>query len=332
MSLILSLSLIIGFVLFYILMIQIFTVLFRLTGLTREKAHFQVISLLTNSGYTTNETELITNNKTRRKIAKFAMISGTIFNVVIASLVINTLLSVRVENSKEVLTTMGILIISFILFLLFLRLPFVKRLIEQLIEKIIARIRKRKMKENIITVVDSYGKKGIVEVYLVELPEGMEGKPLEQTFLRSRYNINLLTIRRHDKSINVKKETILQKGDRLVLFGKVSTIKELFLVQAVVKEEKHEDEDKLNKLSIIDNYGVNALVEIRMNHVPDIIKNKKLSESNLKEKFDITVLMIKHEDKAILVDADSKLMVGDKVVLIGPYEHIENLFIDEIEI
>ena len=330
MSLILSLSLIIGFILFYILIIQIFTVLFRLTGLTREKAHFQVISLLTNSGYTTNETELITNNKTRRKIAKFAMIFGTIFNVVIASLVINALLSVRVENSKEVLTTMGILIASFIVFLLFLRLPIVKRGIELLIEKIITRIRKRKMKENVITVVDSYGKKAIVEVYLVNLPEGMEGKSIEQNFIRSRYNINLLTIQRNDKIVNVKKDTMLQKGDRIVMFGKTSTIKELFGVQSIVKEEKHED-DKINKLSIIDNYGVNALVEIKLKNIPETLKNKKLSESNLKEKFDITVLMIKHEDKALLVDADSKLNVGDKVVLIGPYQEIENLFVDEIE-
>lgn len=38
------------FILVYILINEIFTVLFRLTGLTEDKAKFQVTSMLTNSG------------------------------------------------------------------------------------------------------------------------------------------------------------------------------------------------------------------------------------------------------------------------------------------
>lgn len=331
MNLILSLSLILAFIFCYILMIQIFTVLFRLTGLTREKARFQVISLLTNSGYTTNESELITNNRSRRKIAKFAMISGTVFNVVIASLFINILITINSQDKIESLKIMGIAIGSFVGLMIILRLPFVKRGIERLIEKIITKIKKKKMLNNIITVMDSYGKKSIVEVYISHLPKELEGKSIEQSPIRSRYNINILTIQRNSKIVNVKKDTMIQKGDRVVMFGNTANIRELFDFNVPKKEDK-KDESLINKVSIVDNYGSNALVEVTIRHLPENLKDKTLLESKLKEKYDINVVMLKHDEKAVLVDANSKLSLGDKVVLMGPYEHIEDLFINEVEV
>ena len=44
-------------IIFYITIADIITILFRLTGMTEERARFQVISLLTNSGFTTQESE-----------------------------------------------------------------------------------------------------------------------------------------------------------------------------------------------------------------------------------------------------------------------------------
>ena len=41
------------------MLIQVFSVLFRISGLTKVKAKFQVISLLTNSGFTTSESEIV---------------------------------------------------------------------------------------------------------------------------------------------------------------------------------------------------------------------------------------------------------------------------------
>ena len=143
MSLILSLVLIIVFIVIYMLMIQIFTVLFRLTGLTKEKAHFQVISLLTNSGFSTRESELITTNRSRRRIAKFAMITGTIFNVLIASLLINILFNIKFDE-MESLKIMGIAIGIFAGLLLIINLPFFKKAFERLIEKVAIKVNNKK--------------------------------------------------------------------------------------------------------------------------------------------------------------------------------------------
>ena len=76
-------------ILIYILISDIITVLFRLTGLTEEKARFQVVSLLTNSGFTTNESEIIVSSKVRRKIAKATMLFGYAFTVTIVSTIVN---------------------------------------------------------------------------------------------------------------------------------------------------------------------------------------------------------------------------------------------------
>jgi Trk-type K+ transport system membrane component len=46
----------------FLIVVEVITVLFKLTGLSEEKARFQVISLLTGSGFTTKEAELITQH------------------------------------------------------------------------------------------------------------------------------------------------------------------------------------------------------------------------------------------------------------------------------
>ena len=52
-----SIIIIISVIIYYVL-IKFYTVLFRITGLPEEKAGFQAVSLLTNAGYTTGESEI----------------------------------------------------------------------------------------------------------------------------------------------------------------------------------------------------------------------------------------------------------------------------------
>ncbi|MFA6647199.1 MAG: hypothetical protein WCS32_01045 [Candidatus Izemoplasmatales bacterium] len=80
-------------ILVYIIFIEIFTIIFRLTGLTNDKARFQVISLFTNSGFTTQEAELIINSRVRRRIANVTMLSGFILNVTVISVLVNVFIT-----------------------------------------------------------------------------------------------------------------------------------------------------------------------------------------------------------------------------------------------
>ncbi|MCR4697883.1 MAG: potassium transporter TrkA, partial [Bacilli bacterium] len=49
--------------LIYLALIKIYMTLFRMTGLSRQKARFQVVSLITGVGFTTSESEIITFDK-----------------------------------------------------------------------------------------------------------------------------------------------------------------------------------------------------------------------------------------------------------------------------
>ena len=86
-----SAILIMVFIIIYYILIKIFTVLFRIARISKTKSKFQVISLLTNSGYTTSESEIVVSNKHRRKIATACMIVGYAFSVIIISLIVNFL-------------------------------------------------------------------------------------------------------------------------------------------------------------------------------------------------------------------------------------------------
>ena len=60
------------------LIIEIATVMFKLTGLDRDTAQFQAVSIISANGFTTVESELIASHPLRRKIAMGLMISGPI--------------------------------------------------------------------------------------------------------------------------------------------------------------------------------------------------------------------------------------------------------------
>ncbi|MDR7239379.1 hypothetical protein [Neobacillus drentensis] len=71
--------------------IEIYVVLFRLTGLKLEVSRFQVISLMTGTGFTTGESELILGHPIRRKLATFLILFGAFSLAVIISTISNFL-------------------------------------------------------------------------------------------------------------------------------------------------------------------------------------------------------------------------------------------------
>ena len=162
MSLTSSIFLIITVFLIYYVLIHIYTLFLRVTGLTKEKARFQSISLLTNAGFTTSESEIITLERRRRTIAKSAMLIGYFFSVVFVSLVINLFLSIDFTKMDELIPLFSLSFGGLILFLILLNLPPVRKHQERLIEKITVRLLRRAAKENYISVLDSYGEDNAV--------------------------------------------------------------------------------------------------------------------------------------------------------------------------
>jgi hypothetical protein len=65
--------------------IEVFVVLFRLTRLKVEVSRFQVISMMTGTGFTTEESELISGHPIRRRLATFLILFGVFSMAVIIS-------------------------------------------------------------------------------------------------------------------------------------------------------------------------------------------------------------------------------------------------------
>ena len=70
-------------VLIYWIILELFTLMFRITGLPDDKARFQVLSILTGAGFTTRESESIVSSRMRRRLAQGTMLFGYVFNVTI---------------------------------------------------------------------------------------------------------------------------------------------------------------------------------------------------------------------------------------------------------
>lgn len=88
-------------ILIYWIITELFTILFRFTGLPDERARFQVISLLTGCGYTTRESELFISNRSRRRLARITMLFGYVFNITIVSAFINVFLSLKLSQVEH---------------------------------------------------------------------------------------------------------------------------------------------------------------------------------------------------------------------------------------
>ena len=323
MGLITSVILILAFIVIYVVVIQIYAVLFRITGLTKEKAHFQAISLLTNSGFTTSESEIITSDRFRRRIAIAAMINGYAFSVIIVSLIINVILSLKEDLQDQTLIVMLYAFGIFVVLIIITQIPFIKRLFEKFIQFIATKVLRRNKNENIIIMLDNYGRDSMAEVYLNRVPEFMVDVPLIEMKIKEKYRLNVLMLKRNNKVIDVNKDTIFKKGDRLVVFGSTASINNVF--------NKKKREQKNNSLDLIEEYGEEAMVEVQLNIVPSIFKNKGLFESGLKSNYSINLLTIKRKEETVAITKDTILQEKDIIVVFGPYNNIKSIFDVKVE-
>lgn len=214
----------------YLLICEIFTILFRLTGLTEETARFQVISMLTTCGFTTTESELITSSRKRKKLAFITILFGYIFSVTIVSMVINFFTRSNDENSlqiifKVILAVIFIIIIWYIL----LKVNVVKIHFDKIISKIGIKIM-FKNQDNPIMVLGIFKNEVIAEIIVTSLPNELLNTELKNSFIRSNYNLQILTVIKSDDTTKpVTGDTVLENGDKIIIFGELKNIKNLFI-------------------------------------------------------------------------------------------------------
>lgn len=212
----------------YMVIIEIFTVIFMITGVSHTRAIFQVISLLTCCGFTTTESEIITSSRKRRKIAITIMIFGNIFNVVIVSLLVNAVKSFSEHNSFNALQA-TLYLLGFLTFIAIVkRVPIIRITFDKIVKMIASRVMFSK-NSNPLLILDNFHGFVIVEVKIIKVPDILFKKSLVQSRISKDYGIRVLTIKREDKTMgDISKDEIIQENDRLMVYGPLTNIIEVF--------------------------------------------------------------------------------------------------------
>lgn len=213
----------------YLLVIEVFYIIFRFTGLNREKARFQTVSLLTNAGFTTSESEDIANSRIRRKVAMVAMMFGYMFSVVIASSIVNMVIGFVGQNKASNLTNIAIIVIAILIIFLITKSERLTNFISHLIKGRVEKYIEKTQQANPLYVLDNYGTSVVCEVLITKVPEDIKDKTLIEAEVRQKYDVSVLTLKRGNEARTMEASTDkFQRGDRVVVFGNLENIKVLF--------------------------------------------------------------------------------------------------------
>ena len=212
-------------ILFLLTLIVIFVIVefaaiaFNLTGLNKEASKFQAISLVTNTGFTTTEAELIVRHRTRRKIAYFLMITFYVSMPVLITLLI-LVLSSGIELNDI------FIIIGFVIFyFFFIRNKKVISFIEKFIKNFI-------VKYEIVppsSIEDLFDLKGNYKIVKTIMENAsLAGKKVSDLKLNN-IDITILAIERGNQLFKtVRGNDTLEIGDKLILYGNINSIRKTF--------------------------------------------------------------------------------------------------------
>ena len=222
-----------------LVVIEIIAVLFTFTGLKKHIARFQVISMLTGTGFTTGESELIIDHPIRRNLGAFLILFGAFSLAVIIS-AISSILSDEFFTMK-----IGYVAGVLVLFLFVLKVGKVKNRISVFFKRELERnfdLQDLTIKDVFLTEENDY----IVEIPLHSSSTMIGGKLIEK--LNSEEDINVLLIKRGEITIRKNRlNTDLQAGDFILMFGDKEVIRSRF--KAELKEHETELKREIDRLN-----------------------------------------------------------------------------------
>ena len=212
-------------IILYWVITELFTFFFRLMGLPAERARFQVISLLTGTGFTTRESETIMNSRHRRRLARVTMLFGYVFNITIVTAFINVFISMKLAQVAThvlgFLIPLGTIAALFIL----VRVPKVHAWEDNLLRRLADHVFNQKETFNAAMLIDNISNKSIAQVTLRHIPDQYRGQTLAETRLRAETGILVMLVERNGGAPEAAgADTVFEIGDKLTVFGDYRTI------------------------------------------------------------------------------------------------------------
>ena len=217
--------LILTFILFmtvFLLVIDFFSILFRMTGMPISKARFQVISLLSSTGFTTKESEMIVQHPTRRKLASWLMIFSYVSTA--------TFISFFVSMLSDTVTSIGffaVIVIFLFVILIFHKSSLLEKIENKIEDKILKSELWNKINSKTSILITSSRGYGIYEVYISKTNR-LIGKSIKESELKSK-EIEVLNIDKGDKFIKFPlPDYVFDIFDKVTVYGNLKNIREEF--------------------------------------------------------------------------------------------------------
>lgn len=210
------------------LVIEIGVILFHMTGLDKEIARYQVISMLTGTGFTTQESALIIDHPIRRRISSGLILFGYFSLAVIISS-IATILS----NDLRIDLLLIIIVILFVFLLIFKNKLIFDKLEDRFEHEMDTEYNLEDWPMKTALALDEDEMVAIVEIKHESDYIGEKGK----TLVEENLDVVLLIIRRGDEILRFDLfEVELQEGDKIMIIGKEDHIKERY--KGMLSEEE----------------------------------------------------------------------------------------------
>lgn len=216
-----------------LLVVELCTTLFVLTGLEKPVARFQVVSMLTSTGFTTGESELIIAHPIRRRLGAFLILFGAFSLAVIISGISGILQ--KNFHIQEIGIIAGILL----LLLITLRLPFLqKKLKKKLHEEMEQSYNLGELP--IKDVLLQNDEDDFMEIHVHE-ESGLIGKTIKDV-IKTEEDINVLFIMRGEVMIRHERhDEKIREGDMIYLYGDKECLQKKFAGEIEAHKEKLEE-------------------------------------------------------------------------------------------
>jgi hypothetical protein len=207
-----------------ILITRIATIALTHTGLTRESAKFQARSAFSGAGFTTSESEMVVNHPVRRRIVMLLILIG---NAGIVAAVSTLILGfVQRGDASSLTLRIGLLIGGICVLWGFASSHWVDRWLSRIIDGMLNRFTRLNITDY-ASLLHLTGEYRLAELKIRE-SDWLAGRLIKDSRLRNE-GINVLAVRRPDGTFigNPVGDTLLQRGDALVLYGRIEAIEEL---------------------------------------------------------------------------------------------------------
>jgi len=216
-----SLIYLVVIVIFLLIIVEVLSLALRLTGLDRDKATFQVISIITGTGFTTSEAELITQHKTRRKIASLLMLISYVGQATIIGMGLGLITSI--SGLDNIALSGVILLAAIVLLYIIARNKWAMARVESFVNKAIrkkSKINKNRTVDEVLKLGNGFG---VVE-FLIDDRNPLVDVTLKYSGLKTQ-QIQVLNVERGDQIIKFPRWSLkFREGDKVLVYGNIENI------------------------------------------------------------------------------------------------------------